>query len=149
VLTDNRNRTVAEVRNLFGKHAGNLGENGCVAWMFTKKGVVTIERGSATEDKVFEAALEAGADDISEGEDVLEIATPPDALEDVKAALEAAGMTIASAEPAMVPQTTITLRGREAEQTLKLLEALEDHDDVQTVSANVDIPEDEIEQLSA
>jgi YebC/PmpR family DNA-binding regulatory protein len=149
VLTDNRNRTVAEIRNLFGKHAGNLGENGCVGWMFTKKGVITIERGGLAEDKVFEAALEAGADDISEGDGVFEIATPPDALEDVKSALESAGMTVTSAELAMVPQTTITLRGREAEQTLKLLEALEDHDDVQTVSANVDIPEDEIEQLSA
>jgi YebC/PmpR family DNA-binding regulatory protein len=149
VLTDNRNRTVAEIRNLFGKHAGNLGENGCVGWMFTKKGVITIERGGLAEDKVFEAALEAGADDISEGDGVFEIATPPDALEDVKSTLETAGMTVTSAELAMVPQTTITLRGREAEQTLKLLEALEDHDDVQTVSANVDIPEDEIEQLSA
>jgi transcriptional/translational regulatory protein YebC/TACO1 len=117
--------------------------------MFTKKGVITIERGGLAEDKVFEAALEAGADDISEGDGVFEIATPPDALEDVKSTLETAGMTVPSAELAMVPQTTITLRGREAEQTLKLLEALEDHDDVQTVSANVDIPEDEIEQLSA
>lgn len=149
VLTDNRNRTVAEVRNLFGKHAGNLGENGCVAWMFAKQGVIMIEGGGLTEEKVFEAAVEAGADDVTTGDDVFEIATPPDALEEVKTALEGAAMKVVSAEIAMVPQSTVTLRGREAEQALKLLEALEDHEDVQTVSANVDIPEDEVERLSA
>ncbi len=149
VLTDNRNRTVAEIRNLFGKNNGNLGENGCVGWMFTKQGVITVEGEGLAEDKVFEAAVEAGADDVSTGDDVFEIATPPDVLEDVKTGLESASMKVVSAEIAMVPQTTVTLRGREAEQVLKLLEALEDHDDVQTVSANVDIPADEVERLSA
>ena len=149
VLTDNRNRTVAEIRNLFGKNNGNLGENGCVGWMFTKQGVITVEGEGLTEDKVFEAAVEAGADDVTRGDEVFEIATPPDALEDVKTGLETAAMKVVSAELAMVPQTTVTLRGREAEQVLKLLEALEDHDDVQTVSANVDIPADEVERLSA
>jgi YebC/PmpR family DNA-binding regulatory protein len=149
VLTDNKNRTVAEIRNVFGKHGGNLGEAGCVAWMFSKKGMITIDRGSAPEERVFEVALEAGADDIADSDEVFEIATTPERMEDVKAALEGASLPVASAEVTMVPQNTITLRGREAEQVLKLLEALEDHDDVQSVSANVDVPEDEVERLSA
>jgi YebC/PmpR family DNA-binding regulatory protein len=149
VLTDNKNRTVAEIRNLFGKNGGNLGEANCVAWMFSKKGMITVERGDAGEDKVFEVALEAGAEDIADGDEVFEITTPPERLEEVKGALEGAGLKVVSAEVTMVPQTTITLHGREAEQALKLLEALEDHDDVQNVSANVDVPQDEIERLSA
>ncbi|MEO6029203.1 MAG: YebC/PmpR family DNA-binding transcriptional regulator [Candidatus Binatia bacterium] len=149
ILTDNRNRTVAEIRNIFGKHGGNLGENGCVGWMFSKKGIINIDKSAGTEEKVFEIALEAGADDIAESGDVFEVTTAPEALEDVKAGLEKAGIAIASAEVTMVPQTTITLRGAEAEQTIKLLELLEDHDDVQKVSANVDIPQDEVERLSA
>jgi YebC/PmpR family DNA-binding regulatory protein len=149
ILTDNRNRTVAEIRNLFGKHGGNLGENGCVGWMFSKKGIINVDKSASAEDKLFEAALEAGADDIVDGGEAFEITTSPEALEDVKSALEKAGIAIASAEVTMVPQNTITLRGSEAEQTLKLLEALEDHDDVQKVSANVDIPQDEVERLSA
>jgi YebC/PmpR family DNA-binding regulatory protein len=149
ILTDNRNRTVAEIRNLFGKHGGNLGEAGCVAWMFTKKGVITIDRGDTAEETIFERALEAGADDIADSDDVFEVTTVPERLEEVKAALEGAGITVSSAEVTMVPQSTVTLRGREAEQTLKLLEGLEDHDDVQKVAANVDIPQDEVERLSA
>jgi transcriptional/translational regulatory protein YebC/TACO1 len=117
--------------------------------MFSKKGMITIDRGSAPEERVFEVALEAGADDIADSDEVFEIATTPERMEDVKAALEGASLTVASAEVTMVPQNTITLRGREAEQALKLLEALEDHDDVQSVSANVDVPEDEVERLSA
>jgi len=149
VLTDNRNRTVAEIRNLFGKNNGNLGENGCVGWMFTKQGVITVEGEGLAEDKVFEVAVEAGAEDVTAGDEVFEISTPPEALEDVKTVLETAAMKVVSGEITMVPQSTVTLRGREAEQALKLLEALEDHDDVQTVSANVDIPADEVERLSA
>jgi YebC/PmpR family DNA-binding regulatory protein len=149
VLTDNRNRTVAEVRNLFGKHGGNLGETGCVAWMFSKKGVITVDKTAAVEERLFEVALDAGADDIADAGEVLEVTVSPDKLEDVKAALEKDGVAVASAEVTMVPQSTVTLRGRDAEQTLKLLEILEDHDDVQKVAANVDIPQEEVERLSA
>ncbi|MBI3768607.1 MAG: YebC/PmpR family DNA-binding transcriptional regulator [Deltaproteobacteria bacterium] len=149
VLTDNRNRTVAEIRNIFDKNGGNLGATGCVAWMFSKKGLITIDKSAAAEERVFEVALEAGADDIGDGGEVFEVTTRPERLEDVKTALEAAGIVVASAEVAMVPQSTVTLRGREAERTLKLLEVLEDHDDVQKVAANVDIPQEEVERLSA
>jgi YebC/PmpR family DNA-binding regulatory protein len=149
ILTDNRNRTVAEIRNIFDKHGGNLGASGCVSWMFSKKGLITVEKSAAAEERVFEVALEAGADDIGDGGEVFEVTVAPERLEDVKTALEKGGIAVASAEVAMVPQNTITLRGREAEQTLKLLEVLEDHDDVQKVAANVDIPQEEVERLSA
>jgi YebC/PmpR family DNA-binding regulatory protein len=149
ILTDNRNRTVAEIRNVFSKNGGNLGETGCVGWMFSKKGVITVDKSVIAEDKLFEVALDAGADDIGDAGELFEVTTAPDALEDVKTALETAGIAIASAEVTMVPQNTQTVRGRDAEQTIKLLEALEDHDDVQKVSANADIPQDEVERLSA
>ncbi|MCC6763377.1 MAG: YebC/PmpR family DNA-binding transcriptional regulator [Deltaproteobacteria bacterium] len=149
ILTDNRNRTVAEIRNLFGKNGGNLGENGCVGWMFSKKGVITVDKSASAEDKLFEVALEAGADDIEDVGEAFEVTTPPEALEDVKNALDQAGIATTSAEVTMVAQNTITVRGSDAEQTIKLLEALEDHDDVQKVSANADIPQDEVERLSA
>jgi YebC/PmpR family DNA-binding regulatory protein len=149
VLTDNRNRTVAEIRNIFEKNHGNLGAGGCVAWMFSKKGLITVEQSAAAEERVFDVALEGGADDIGDGGDVFEVTVAPEKLEDVKTALDKAGIPVASAEVAMVPQSTVTLRGREAEQTLKLLEVLEDHDDVQKVAANVDIPQEEVERLSA
>ena len=149
ILTDNRNRTVAEIRNLFGKNGGNLGENGCVGWMFSKKGTITVDKAATTEEKLFEVAIEAGAEDIADAGEAFEVTTPPESLEDVKAAIEQAGIVIAAAEVAMVAQNTITVRGADAEQTLKLLEALEDHDDVQKVSANADIPQDEVERLSA
>ncbi len=150
VLTDNRNRTVAEIRNLFGKNGGNLGTDGCVAWMFSKKGVITVEKSAVAEDRLFDVALEAGAEDIdAESEGAYEVTTRPDVLDQVKEALDGAKIAIVSAEVSMVPQSTVTLRGKEAEQTLRLLEVLEDHDDVQTVAANVDIPQEEVERLSA
>ena len=149
VLTDNRNRTVAEIRNIFSKHSGNLGEAGCVAWMFSKKGVMTVDKSASAEERLFEVALDAGADDISDAGELFEVTALPDTLEDLKAALESSGIPVTSAEIAMVPQSTVTLRGREAEHALRLLEALEDHDDVQRVAANVDIPQEEVERLSA
>ena len=149
ILTDNRNRTVAEIRNVFGKHGGNLGETGCVGWMFFKKGIIIVDKTASAEDKLFEIALDAGADDIADSGEVFEVTTAPDVLENVKSALEGAAIAITSAEVSMVPQNTVTLRGSDAEHALKLLEALEDHDDVQKVSANVDIPQDEVERLSA
>lgn len=149
ILTDNRNRTVAEIRNLFGKNGGNLGENGCVGWMFSKKGIITVDKNAVAEEKLFEVALEAGADDIADAGEAFEVTTPPEAFDDVKNALDQAGIASTSAEVTMVAGNTITVRGDDAEQTIKLLEALEDHDDVQKVSANADIPQEEVERLSA
>ena len=149
VLTDNRNRTVAELRNVLDKCGGNLGTTGSVAWMFTKRGLITVERAQVDEDKVMEVALEAGADDVTDSGDILEVLTAPDQLEGVKDALEQAKITTASAEVTMMPSTTTSISGKQAEQMVRLLEALEDHDDVQRVSSNMDIAADELEQLSA
>jgi YebC/PmpR family DNA-binding regulatory protein len=148
-LTDNRNRTVAELRSVFQRYGGELGAAGCVAWMFTKRGLVTVERAGVDEDRVMEVALEAGADDVTDAGDLLEVLTAPERLEPVKEALEQAKVTPASAEVTMVPQSTIALAGKSAEQMVRLLEALEDHDDVQTVSSNMDIAAEELERLSA
>jgi len=148
-LTDNRNRTVAELRHLFSKNGGNLGENGCVAWMFEKQGHVRIDGSGTTEEQVFEAVVEAGAEDVSADEDVFLVVTPSDKLEDVRAGAEAAGLTVSSAEVVLEPQNFVELSGGDAAKTLKLIEALEDHDDVQTVSANFDIDEEELNRLSA
>ncbi|MFI5396787.1 MAG: YebC/PmpR family DNA-binding transcriptional regulator [Candidatus Binatia bacterium] len=148
-LTDNRNRTVSELRRIFEKHSGNMGAAGCVAWMFHKRGVITVEKTKADEDRIMEVALEAGADDVSDAIDSYEILTAPDTFEAVKAAIDAAKIERASAEVAMVPENTVSLTGKEAEQTLKLLEELEEHDDIQSVASNVDIPQDELERLSA
>lgn len=149
VLTDNKNRTVSEVRHLFAKHGGSLGAPNSVAWMFTKKGVITVDKSQIEEDRLIELALDAGAEDVSSGDDLFEIVTTPDAFEAVRGALEKAGIAMVSAEVTMVPQNTVSLSGKEAEQTLKLLDALQEHDDVQSVSANVTIAEEEVERLSA
>jgi len=148
-LTDNRNRTVSELRHLFGRFGGNMGESGCVAWMFAKKGVITVDQSAVDEERLIEVALEAGADDVSDDGDVFTVSTPPDAFEAVREALGAAGIATASAEVSMVPSTTTSLTGTQAEQTLKLVEELEDHDDVQDVASNFDIPQEELERLSA
>jgi YebC/PmpR family DNA-binding regulatory protein len=148
-LTDNRNRTVAELRNVFDKCGGNLGTSGSVAWMFTKRGLVTVERAGADEDKVMEVALEAGADDVTDSGDILEVLTAPDQFDQVKEALEGAGITTASAEITMMPSSTTTISGKHAEQMVRLLEMLDDHDDVQRVSSNMDIAAEELEKLSA
>ena len=149
VLTDNRNRTVAELRNVLDKCGGHLGTTGSVAWMFTKRGLITVERTQADEDKVIEVALEAGADDVTDSGDILEVLTAPEQLEPVKEALEQAKITVASAEVTMMPSSTTSISGKQAEQMVRLLEALEDHDDVQRVSSNMDIAAEELEQLSA
>jgi YebC/PmpR family DNA-binding regulatory protein len=149
VLTDNKNRTVSEIRHFFTKHGGNLGSPNSVAWMFTKKGIITVDKGQVDEDRLMELALDAGAEDMTAGDELFEIVTPPEDLEVVREALEKAGIALASAETTMVPQNTVTLSGKEAEQTLKLLEILQEHDDVQSVSANFDIAQEEMERLSA
>ncbi|HLK11792.1 MAG TPA: YebC/PmpR family DNA-binding transcriptional regulator [Candidatus Binatia bacterium] len=149
VLTDNRNRTVAEIRSLLTKHGGNMGAAGSVAWMFQKRGLITVERAGVDEDRVMEAALEAGAEDVREAGDILEVLTSAEGFEAVREGLEKAGVTLASAEVTMVPSSTVTITGKPAEQMVRLLEALEDHDDVQSVSSNMDIAAEELERLSA
>ncbi len=148
-MTDNRNRTVAEVRHLFDRFNGNLGENGCVAWMFHTKGIITINRNALDEDIVIEAALEAGAIDVQTLDDAFEITTEPGDLEKVRESLEKKPFPILEAEVRRVPQNTIKLDRKSAESMLKLMEILEDHDDVQKVSANFDIDDNIMEELSA
>ena len=148
-LTDNKNRSVAEVRHLFSKRNGNLGENGCVAWMFDKQGLIQIEKEKIGEDELLEIVLEAGATDLSLLDDLYEITTPPDAFDAVQSALEAKGVEMVSAEVTMVPQNTVKLEGKHAEQMIRLYEALDENEDVQNVYANFDIDDDILEQLSA
>lgn len=148
-MTDNRNRTVAEIRRLFEKSGGSLGSTGCVAWMFKKRGVITVDKVSVDEDRLMEVALEAGADDVSEADGSFEVLTTPEAFESVKQAIQQAGIPIQAAEVSMIPDSTVRVVGPEAEQTMKLLEALEDHDDVQSVASNADFDQDELERLSA
>jgi len=140
-MTDNRNRTVAEIRHIFSKNGGNLGESGSVGWLFEKKGYIVVDKATKSEEELFELAIEAGADDLRDDEDNFEIITAPDAFEGVLNALKTAGIEPQVAEVEMVPQNYIKLEGADARQMLKLMEALEDHDDVQKVSANFDISE--------
>src|SRR2546426_8948732 len=130
-VTDNRNRTVAEIRHIFSKNGGNLGEAGSVGWLFEKKGYIVVEKSAKPEDELFELALEAGADDLRADEDNFEIITSPDSFDNVLAAVKSAGIEPQVAEISMVPQNYIQLEGADARQMLKLMEALEDHDDVQ------------------
>lgn len=148
-LTDNKNRTVADIRHLFSKNGGNLGENGCVAWIFEKVGRIRLAGDGVDEEAVFEVAADAGATDVkSEGEEVV-VETSVNALEDVRASLEAGGFDIAAAEAVLEPTNFVNLTGSDAAKALRLLEVLEDHDDVQQVSANFDIDEEELSALSA
>jgi YebC/PmpR family DNA-binding regulatory protein len=147
-MTDNKNRTSAEMRYIFTRNGGNLGEAGCVAWMFHKKGYIVVEKGAADEEKLMEVALDAGGEDIEESENEFEVTTDPHKLDAVKKALEGAGIKYQVAELTMYPQSTVQLDGKHAEQMLRLMEQLEEHDDVQKVYANFDIPEGVMEQLS-
>jgi len=140
-MTDNRNRTVAEIRHIFSKNGGNLGESGSVGWMFEKKGYIVVDKVGRSEEELFELAIEAGADDLRDDEGTFEIITSPDAFDAVLTAVKGAGIEPQVAEIEMMPQNYIRLEGGDARQMLKLMEALEDHDDVQKVSANFDISE--------
>ena len=144
-LTDNKNRTVGEIRFVLGKHAGNLAAENSVAWMFTRKGQILIEKGQVDEEKLLAAALDAGADDLSDEDSGWEIICAPDRFEAVRDAVKALGIEPAGAAIAMIPQNYIKLVGKEAQQMLRLMEAIEDHDDVQHVWANFDVEEKEIE----
>jgi YebC/PmpR family DNA-binding regulatory protein len=148
VLTDNKNRTVADIRHIFTRHNGNLGEVGCVGWMFVRKGYLVVDKGSIGEDELMEMALEAGASDFVAGSDNFEIYTEFVDFDSVRTALDKAGIKFATAEISMIPQTTVKLEGKQAEQMIKLYEELEDHDDVQKVSANFDIDESVLIKLS-
>jgi YebC/PmpR family DNA-binding regulatory protein len=144
-LTDNKNRTVGEIRFLLGKHNGNLGAENSVAWMFHRKGQIVVEKGKADEEKLLTAALDAGADDMNDDESGWEIVCTPENFEKVREAVKGIGVEPASAEVAMIPQNYVKLTGKEAQQMLRLMEAIEEHDDVQHVWANFDIEEKEIE----
>jgi YebC/PmpR family DNA-binding regulatory protein len=145
-LTDNKNRTVSEIRHALSKNAGNLGASGSVAYLFEKKGLVTIDRADVDADAVMEAALEAGAEDVLESADSIEVVTTPTDFESVKQSLEGS-FKILNAEISMEPSTTVQLAGREAETMLKLSDVLEDLDDVQNVYSNFDISEEEMAKL--
>lgn len=149
VLTDNRNRVVGELRSVFGRNGGNLAESNAVAWLFQQKGVIIVPKAGTSEDAVLEVALEAGAEDMQADEQSFEIRTAPADLEAVKKALEASGIGYESAEVTMVPQTRVTLEEKQAQQVLRLMDALEELDDVQQVYANFDIPDHVMEQIAA
>jgi YebC/PmpR family DNA-binding regulatory protein len=148
VMTDNKNRTVAEIRHSFSKHGGNLGENGCVAWMFDKKGSIVFDKKAVGEDALMEVALDAGAEDVRDQETEWEVITDPMTFEAVRKAIDQKGWKYLEARIGKIPQNTIKLEAGKAEQMLKLMEKLEDNDDVQNVYANFDIPDHVMEKLS-
>jgi YebC/PmpR family DNA-binding regulatory protein len=146
-LTDNKNRTVAEIRHIFSKHNGNLGEAGSVQWIFEKKGYLTVNREAISEERLFEVALEAGAEDLRSEGDVFALYTDIEAFEAVRRTLEEASIPVEESTLTMIPQNDVHVEGKTAAQMLHLMEALEDHDDVQNVYANFDIDEAEMETL--
>jgi len=148
ILTDNKNRTSGEIRHIFSKHNGNLGETGCVSWLFDKKGLIVFEKSQVDEEKLFEAALEAGADDVKEETTTFEVIVDPKNFEAVRGSLEQKNFKYLLAEITLVPKNTVKLEGKEAEQMIKLMDALEDSDDVQKTYANFDIAEDLLEKMS-
>ncbi|NLX18477.1 MAG: YebC/PmpR family DNA-binding transcriptional regulator [Desulfobulbus sp.] len=148
-MTDNKNRTVADIRHFFAKSGGNLGEFGCVAWMFDRKGTLTVNKEDTSEDELMDTALEAGAEDVVEEEDSFQVITSPETFNDVVEYLEKSGVPFTGAELAMIPKNTVeVVEEQAAKSLLRLLESLEDHDDVQKVHANFDISDDLMEQLS-
>jgi YebC/PmpR family DNA-binding regulatory protein len=148
VMTDNKNRTAADLRHHFSKHGGSLGEAGCVAWIFQKKGLIAFDRAQTSEDTVMEAALEAGADDVVTTEDQYEVHTTPELLEATKEHFQGKGLQAAMAEVTMVPQNSVKLTEAKAIQMLKLMDALEDSDDVQKVYANFDIADEILRRIA-
>jgi len=147
VMTDNKNRTVAEIRHIFSKHGGNLGENGCVSWIFEKKGTFAFSKEEVTEDRLMEFVLEAGAEDLRDLESEYEVITDPQDFEKIKEKMEEADLKYALAEITMVPKTTVDLGEQQAVSMLKLMEKMEDNDDVQHVYANFNISDEIMEKL--
>ncbi len=148
VLTDNRNRSAAEVRNIFSKHGGSLAQPGAVAWVFERRGSIVVDAAKFTEDDVMTAAIDAGAEDVEQDGDQFEVLTQPADLAAVRDALAAAGIALESAELTMVPKNTVKLEENDARKTMKIMDALEDSDDVQEVFANFDIPDEILEALA-
>jgi YebC/PmpR family DNA-binding regulatory protein len=148
VVTDNKNRTVSEMRRLFTKHGGSLGENGCVAWMFDKKGLITVEKNKADEDRLITVALEGGAEDVREDDSLFEVLTTPENFEKVRESLDREKIPMTTSQVTLLPKSTVRLDAKSAEQTLQLTEELEDHEDVQNVAANFDVPDELIERAS-
>ena len=146
VVTDNRNRTVADVRHSLSKHGGNLGESGCVAWMFEKRGMIVVNAEGVDEEELMLLALDAGADDMKAEENAYEVISAPEDFEAVKNTLESNGVVIDSAEITMLPKNTVKVEGARAEKVLKLIDILEEHDDIQDVYANFDIDFDQISE---
>jgi YebC/PmpR family DNA-binding regulatory protein len=146
-MTDSKNRTVSEIRHIFTRFNGNMGENGCVAWMFNEHGVLNVPKPKATEDQLMEAGLDAGIEEIVDQGEQWEVQTASDKLDAVKKAFAAAGIEVTDSKFEKIPQTTVRLEGRHAETMLKLYEALEEHEDVQSVWANFDIPDDVMERI--
>ncbi|MBZ0253025.1 MAG: YebC/PmpR family DNA-binding transcriptional regulator [Candidatus Methylomirabilis sp.] len=147
-VTDNRNRTAADIRHVFTKNNGNLGQDGSVAWMFQKTGLIAVPKDRIEEDALMEAALEAGAEDVKDEGDLWEVHAPPAEFQAVRDALEAKGLRPERAEITMIPKNAVAVAGKEAEQVLRLMNALEDHDDVQNVYANFDISDEVMASLS-
>ncbi len=146
-LTDNKNRAVADIRHIFNKYGGNMGENGCVAWIFTKKGYISLQKSGVQEDLLMETALEAGAEDVREDDKYFEVITAPEDFDAVKDALNSAQIALESAEVTMLPSNTADLTGKDAEKMIKLMDAMDDCDDVQKVYTNADIPEELMENI--
>ena len=147
VLTDNKNRTVSEIRRIFTKFGGSLGETGCVAWMFQKKGRIAFDKTKVEEDKLFEIAIEAGAEDLMPEDSEVVVITSPENIDNVKAEIEKAGLKYLSSEVTMIPQNSIKIEGKEAEQMIRLMEAFDESDDVQNVYSNFDIAEEILEAM--
>ncbi len=147
VLTDNKNRTVGEIRNMLQKHGGHLGESGSVAWNFSQKGIITVPSEGNEEDSVMEAVLEAGAEDLNAEDGDFEVTTDPKNFMAVRDALTAAGIDVSRSEVTWIPGTTVELDENDARKILKLMDVLDDHDDIQNVSANFDIPDEVLERL--
>ncbi|HSM88342.1 MAG TPA: YebC/PmpR family DNA-binding transcriptional regulator [Candidatus Limnocylindrales bacterium] len=148
VTTDNRNRTVSEIRHMFGKNGGNLGEAGSVAWMFSKKGSIIVSKAKSKEDDLMNIVLENGGEDLNDDGDNWEITTPPSAYETVLEAVKKSGAEVIHSEVGMVPQNYIKLEGAAANQMIRLLEAIEDHDDVQNVYSNFDVDQKQLEEVA-
>ena len=148
-VTDNRNRTVAELRHIFAKNGGNLGENGCVSWMFHNQSLIVVPKATTDEEELMDAVLLAGAEDLREEGEHWAVYSPPSAHEEVLAAIKEAGIETLSAEVARIPETTVKVAGKQAGSVIRVIEKLEGQDDVQNVFANFDIDEKELEALSA
>jgi YebC/PmpR family DNA-binding regulatory protein len=148
VLTDNKNRTVSEIRRMFSKHGGNMGETGCVSWMFEKKGLITVEKSQVDEDRLMGVVLDAGAEDVRDEDDTFEVVTQPEDFSTVKDRLDAEKIAVSSAQVTLVPKNTVDIEAKNVEQILKLTEELEDHDDVQNVSSNFNIPTELLDKAS-